>query len=146
MNVRYSKESYPSIDFYNFKYNGVSISISLTKNPSGNQLELSQFFNSGNKGDGKRLLCHVLKWIKINMSEYTELTLASVPDTTTYRKRGITQSVAENKLNSYYESLGFIRNSNGKSRRYFTGNIDTLIENTCKEEGGKRKNRTRKRK
>ena len=43
MNVRYSKESYDLIDFYNFKYNNTSISISLTKNPSGNELELSQF-------------------------------------------------------------------------------------------------------
>jgi hypothetical protein len=80
------------------------------------------------------------------MSEYTELTLASIPQTHIYKKRGITKSEAENKLNSYYERLGFVRNVNGISPRSFTGNIDTLIENTCKEEGGKRKNKTRKRK
>ena len=146
MEVNYSKESYSMIDFHNFKYNDAIISISLTKNSSRNQLELSKFFNSGNKGDGKRLLCYVLKWIKTNMTEHSVLTLASIPDTTTYKKREITKSVAENKLNSYYESLGFTRNIKGNSPRHFTGNIDKLIENICKKEGGKRKNRTRKRK
>lgn len=146
MNVRYSEEIYPYIIFHNFKYNKASISISLVKKPSGDELELSQFFNSGNKGDGKRLLCHVLKWIKTNMSEHTEITLGSVPDTGEYKKRGITKSVAENKLNTYYKTLGFVKNSGNVLNRNFTGNIDILIENVCREEGGKRKNKTRKRK
>ena len=80
------------------------------------------------------------------MSEYTEITLGSVPHTNEYKKRGITRSVAENKLNSYYKTLGFVKNSDNVLNRNFTGNIDTLIENVCREEGGKRKNKTRKRK
>lgn len=136
MDVSYSEEIHTTprgtMSFYMFGYNGAKIDI-LEMN---NTLELSSFINKGEKGDGRNLLCHVLRWIKDNKSQYDELTLASVPSSNKYKGLGMSKNNARVSLNGYYKSLGFKKNRSELSDRDFTGRIDELMEK-CVARGGK---------
>jgi len=128
--------------FYIFAYNGAKIDI-LEMN---NTIELSSFINKGEKGAGRRLLCHVLKWIRQNKPQYDEITLASVPSSNKYKGMGMTKNNARISLNSYYKSLGFRKNRTNSANRDFTGNVDKLLEKCLGFNiGGSRFNKTLKR-
>jgi hypothetical protein len=128
---------------YIFSYNGAKIDI-LEMNDT---LELSSFINKGEKGVGRKLLCHVLKWIRKNKPQYNELTLASVPSSNKYKGMGMTKNNARISLNTYYKSLGFRKNRTNSVNRNFTGNMDELSERCLGSNmaGGKKYNRTRRR-
>ena len=144
MDVSYSEEIHKTprgtMSFYMFGYNGAKIDI-LEMN---NSLELSSFINKGEKGDGRMLLCHVLRWIKENKSEYDELTLASVPSSNKYKGLGMSKNNARVSLNGYYKSLGFKKDSSELSNRNFTGRIDDLMDK-CVSRAGRRTTRKRTR-
>jgi hypothetical protein len=129
--------------FYMFGYNGAKIDI-LEMNDT---LELSSFINKGEKGAGRKLLCHVLKWIRKNKPQYDELTLASVPSSNKYKGMGMTKNNARISLNSYYKSLGFRKNRTNSANRDFTGKMDELLERCLGSNvagGTRRFNKTRK--
>jgi len=142
MDVSYSEEIHETprgiMSFYIFGYNGAKIDI-LEMNDS---LELSSFINKGEKGDGRKLLCHVVRWIKENKSKYDELTLASVPSFNKYKGLGMSKNNARVSLNGYYKSLGFKKNRSELSERDFTGRIDELMDK-CLSRGGRRSTRKR---
>lgn len=133
-----------TITYYTFSYKNTKIEIS----DSSDGLSLDSFTNNGGeKGEGKTLLCMVLNWLTANKSEYNKISLASVPQTQVYRKRGITKAEARASLNKYYISLGFQKNKpNNAEDRLFTGSINVLKAATCQTGGGMRKTRKNKKK
>jgi hypothetical protein len=60
--------------------------------------------------------------------------LESVPHTDKYRKAGITKAAAQQKLNTYYGSLGFIN----KQSNEFEGKLSDLIRTIETRKGGRR--------
>jgi hypothetical protein len=123
--------------YYTFSHKNAKIEIS----EGSEGLSLDLFTNDGGeKGEGKMLLCMVLNWLTTNKPEYQKITLASVPYTHVYRKRGMTKANARISLNKYYTSLGFKKNKpEDPENRLFTGSISTLKEASCQSKGGLRK-------
>jgi hypothetical protein len=87
------------------------------------------------KGEGRALLLKALKYISDKDKDINTITLESVPHTETYRKAGITKAAAQQKLNTYYGSLGF--NSTIQSNE-FEGKLSDLIRTIETRKGGRR--------
>ena len=102
-------------------------------------------FKSQTKGNGKRILCQTIDWIKEHLPTIVTIGVSSIPQTKYYKNRGWTKENAQEKLDSYYRSLGFRETT---VKHDFEIGIDELKAN-CMASGGAKtrkslKRRTRK--
>ena len=119
-----------------YEFNTKNCTVILIRSGKTKMVVLDNFVcgNGAKKGEGRALLLKALKYISDKDKDINTITLESVPHTEKYRKSGITKAVAQQKLNTYYGSLGFIN----KESNEFEGKLSDLIRKIETRKGGRK--------